>query len=127
MHHRLSCCAETKCIRSQIPATNHKAHTKKKKKKRLRQPPATPSNESKIKQEHRSIQLIVKPSIFIKSNPLKGKKKKVYTRRNTKRKMQGVVLNPTYSRPHQTLDSPSCSRPASKVQFLFLFLVFIFY
>ncbi|KDO47809.1 hypothetical protein CISIN_1g026830mg [Citrus sinensis] len=28
--------------------------------------------------------------------------------------MQGVVLNPSYSRPHQTLDSPSCSRPASK-------------
>ncbi|KAL9448425.1 hypothetical protein AB3S75_015833 [Citrus x aurantiifolia] len=28
--------------------------------------------------------------------------------------MQGVVLNPTYSRPHQTLDPPSCSRPASK-------------
>ncbi|KAK9214181.1 hypothetical protein WN944_006169 [Citrus x changshan-huyou] len=28
--------------------------------------------------------------------------------------MQGVVLNPTYSRPHQTLGPPSCSRPASK-------------
>lgn len=28
--------------------------------------------------------------------------------------MQGVVLNPTYSRPQQTLDPPSCSRPPSK-------------
>lgn len=37
--------------------------------------------------------------------------------------MQGVVLNPTYSRPHQTLDPPSCSRPASKVQFFFFFLL----
>lgn len=28
--------------------------------------------------------------------------------------MQGVVLNPAYGRPQQTLDPPSCSRPPSK-------------
>lgn len=71
-----------------------------------------PRNRNKIKQKHRSIQLIVKSSIFIESNP---KRKKIIHRRNTKRKMQGVVLNPTYSRPQQTLDPPSCSRPPSKV------------